>query len=294
MLHLRRFEEEYGLSATILGKLEAMNPAGSIKDRIAKTIIEAAENRGLIGPGAVIVESTSGNTGIGLASIAATRGYRVILTMPETMSEERRKLLAAYGAELVLTDGEQGMAGANKKAEEILKSTPNSFMPSQFENPINPETHYQTTGPEIWEDTNGNIDFLVAGVGTGGTLSGTGKYLKKQNSKIQVVAVEPATSAVLSGGKAGRHGLQGIGAGFVPFVLDVSIYDHVIPVKDEDAFSMGRNIARTDGILVGISSGAALWAAVQIANKPENKGKTIVVILPDTGERYLTSLMFDE
>lgn len=294
MLHLRRFEEEYGLSATILGKLEAMNPAGSIKDRIAKTIIEAAENWGLIGPGAVIVESTSGNTGIGLASIAATRGYRVILTMPETMSEERRKLLAAYGAELVLTDGEQGMAGANKKAEEILKSTPNSFMPSQFENPINPETHYQTTGPEIWEDTNGNIDFLVAGVGTGGTLSGTGKYLKEQNSKIQVVAVEPATSAVLSGGKAGRHGLQGIGAGFVPFVLDVSIYDHVIPVKDEDAFSMGRNIARTDGILVGISSGAALWAAVQIANKPENKGKTIVVILPDTGERYLTSLMFDE
>lgn len=294
LIRLKRFEEEHGLSAMIFGKLESMNPAGSIKDRIAKSIIEDAEARGFIGPGAVIVESTSGNTGIGLASIAATRGYRVILTMPETMSEERRKLLAAYGAELVLTEGERGMAGANEKAEEIVKNTPNSFMPSQFENPINSETHYQTTGPEIWKDTDGKIDFLVAGVGTGGTLSGTGKYLKEQKPSLQVVAVEPATSAVLSGGEAGGHGLQGIGAGFVPAVLDTNIYDHVIPVQDEDAFAMGRSIARTDGILVGISSGAALWAAAQIAHKAEHRGKKIVVILPDTGERYLTSPMFEK
>lgn len=294
LLELSNYEKQHNLHATIIGKLEYFNPAGSVKDRIAKAMIDDAEAQGLLKSGSVIIEPTSGNTGIGLASVAAARGYRIILTMPETMSVERRNLLKAYGAELVLTEGAKGMAGAIAKAEELAKETPNAFIPGQFVNPANPAVHKATTGPEIWADTDGKVDFLVAGVGTGGTLTGTGEFLKAQNPDIKVVAVEPDDSPVLSEGKAGPHKIQGIGAGFVPAVLNTSIYDEIIRVKNEDAFATGNAISKTEGLLVGISSGATVWAATELAKRPENAGKVIVVILPDTGERYLSTPLFSE
>ena len=293
LLELVNLEKTQDLQAKILAKLEYFNPAGSVKDRIAKAMIDDAEEKGLLKPGSVIIEPTSGNTGIGLASVAAARGYRLIITMPETMSIERRNLMKAYGAELVLTEGSKGMKGAIAKAQELAQEIPGSFIPSQFTNPANPAVHERTTGPEIWDDTDGKVDIFVAGVGTGGTLSGTGAYLKSKNPNVKVVAVEPKGSPVLSEGVAGKHGIQGIGAGFVPETLNTSIYDEIITVTNEDAYELGRTIARTEGVLVGISAGAAVWAAIQLAKRPENKGKTIVALLPDTGERYLSTPMFD-
>lgn len=293
LLELGNIEKELGLEAKLLVKLEYFNPAGSVKDRIAKAMIDDAEEKGVLKEGSVIIEPTSGNTGIGLASVAASRGYRLIITMPETMSIERRNLMKAYGAELVLTDGSKGMKGAIEKANELAAEISNSFIPSQFTNPANPAVHEKTTGVEIWDDTDGKVDIFVAGVGTGGTLSGVGAYLKSKNKNIKVVAVEPDSSPVLSEGKAGPHKIQGIGAGFVPETLNTSIYDEIIRVVNEDAFETGRKIVRTEGVLVGISSGASLWAAIQLAKRPENKGKTIVALLPDTGERYLSTPMFD-
>lgn len=292
LLHLGGYEQRHGLGARLLGKVEFFNPAGSVKDRVAREMLDAAERAGKIGPGAVIIEPTSGNTGIGLAAIAATRGMRAIIVMPDSMSVERQRLMKAYGAEVVLTPGAKGMAGAIERAEELAAETPGSFIPSQFSNPDNPAAHYKTTGPEIWRDTEGAVDILVAGVGTGGTITGTGRYLKERNPAVRVVAVEPATSAVLSGGAAGPHGLQGIGAGFIPEALDTSVYDEVLPIADEEAFAAGRELAAKDGLLVGITSGAAVAAAAKLAARPENVGKTIVAILPDTGERYLTTAMF--
>ncbi len=292
LVEVTNLEKEFGLEATLLVKLEYFNPAGSVKDRIAKAMIEDAEQRGVLKPGAVIVEPTSGNTGIGLASIAASKGYKVILTMPETMSIERRNLLKAYGAELVLTEGAKGMKGAIEKAKEIADTTPNSMLAGQFVNPANPMAHEKTTGPEIWQDTDGKVDIFVAGVGTGGTLSGVGHYLKSQNPAVKIVAVEPSDSPVLSQGKAGPHKIQGIGAGFVPDTLDTKVYDEIVTVDSDNAFATGRRLAREEGVLVGISSAAAVYAAAEIAKRPENKGKTIVVLLPDTGERYLSTPMF--
>lgn len=292
LLELKRVEEAHGVSARILGKLEYFNPAGSIKDRIAKAMIDDAEAAGILKPGATIIEPTSGNTGIGLASIAAARGYQLILTMPETMSVERRNLIKAYGAKIVLTDGAKGMTGAIEKANELAAEIEGSFIPGQFINPANPAIHKATTGPEIWQDTDGTVDILVAGVGTGGTLTGIGQYLKEQNPEVKLVAVEPSDSPVLSEGRAGSHKIQGIGAGFVPEVLDATLYDEVITVESDDAFAIGREIGREEGVLVGISSGAAVWAALELAKRPENEGKTIVAILPDTGERYLSTPMF--
>ena len=294
LLRLNRFEAENGLDAVLLAKLEYLNPAGSVKDRVALAMLDDAEAKGLLKPGAVIIEPTSGNTGIGLAAVSAARGYRMILTMPDTMSVERRKLLQAYGAKLVLTDGSLGMQGAIAKAEALAAEIPGSFLPGQFTNPSNPAAHRASTGPEIWADTDGKVDLFVAGVGTGGTITGVGEYLKAQNPGVRVVAVEPAGSPVLSGGKAGAHGLQGIGAGFVPDTLNPTVYDEVIPVTNEDAYAAGRLLARKEGLLVGISSGAALWAAAQLAKRPENRGKYIVVLLPDTGDRYLSTPLFSE
>lgn len=292
LLELTRIEKETGAKARILAKLEYFNPAGSAKDRVARAMLDDAEARGLLKPGSVIIEPTSGNTGIGLASVAAARGYRVIIVMPETMSVERRQLMGAYGAQLVLTEGAKGMAGAIAKAEELSREMPDSFIPGQFVNPANPAAHRTSTGPEIWADTDGQVDIFVAGVGTGGTITGVGEYLKGKNPEVRVVAVEPANSPVLSGGSSGKHGIQGIGAGFVPQALNTSIYDEIITVEDEDAFALGRNMGKLEGVLVGISSGAALWAAVQLAKRAENKGKTIVTLLPDAGDRYLSTAMF--
>ena len=294
LLELTHLETRLGLNAKVLAKLEYRNPAGSVKDRIAKAMIDQAEAEGKLKPGSVIIEPTSGNTGIGLASVAAARGYRTIIVMPETMSVERRQLMKAYGAELVLTEGAKGMKGAIAKAEALAQEIPDSFLPGQFENPANPRAHYETTGPEIWADTDGQVDLFVAGVGTGGTITGAGRYLKERKPQVQVVAVEPADSPVLSQGKAGTHKIQGIGAGFVPDVLDVKVYDEIIPVTNDDAFEAGRAVGREEGVLVGISSGAAVWAALQLAQRPENAGKTIVVLLPDTGDRYLSTPLFGE
>ena len=293
-MELTRIQREEKLKARILAKLEYLNPAGSAKDRVAKAMIDDGEAGGLLKPGSVIIEPTSGNTGIGLASVAAARGYRVIIVMPDTMSQERRQLMKAYGAELVLTEGAQGMKGAIARAEELKKEIPDSFIPGQFVNPANPAAHKATTGPEIWEDTEGSVDIFVAGVGTGGTITGVGQYLKSRKPEVRIVAVEPAASPVLGGGCAGAHGIQGIGAGFVPEVLDTDIYDELIAVEDRDAFAAGRRMGRSEGILVGISSGAAVWAALQLAKRPENQGKTIVALLPDTGDRYLSTPMFEE
>ena len=292
LLELTNIEKKFGLKAKILAKLEYFNPAGSVKDRIAKAMIDAAEKSGQLKPDSVIIEPTSGNTGIGLASVAAARGYRIIIVMPETMSVERRQLMKAYGAELVLTEGAKGMKGAIAKADELAKEIPNAFVTGQFVNPANPKAHFETTGPEIWEDTDGQVDYFVAGVGTGGTITGTGQFLKSKKPDVRIVAVEPATSAVLSTGVAGAHKIQGIGAGFVPEVLDTKVYDEIIPVGNDDAFAIGKEIGKNEGVLVGISSGAAVWAAIELAKRPENEGKTIVVILPDTGDRYLSTQLF--
>ncbi len=294
LLELSNIEKEEGLKARILVKLEYFNPAGSVKDRVAKAMIDDAEAKGLLKPGSVLIEPTSGNTGIGLASVAAARGYRIIIVMPETMSVERRQLMKAYGAELVLTEGSKGMKGAIAKAEELSKQIPNAFIPGQFVNPANPAAHKTATGPEIWADTDGRVDIFVAGVGTGGTITGVGEYLKQQNPNVQVVAVEPAASPVLSAGRAGAHMIQGIGAGFVPEVLNTAVYDEILPVTHEDALATGRRMGRTEGVLVGISSGAALWAALELGKRPENAGKTIVALLPDTGDRYLSTALFGE
>lgn len=292
LLELTNIEKKFGLKAKILAKLEYLNPAGSVKDRIAKAMIDAAEASGELKPDSVIIEPTSGNTGIGLASVAAARGYRIIIVMPETMSVERRQLMKAYGAELVLTEGAKGMKGAIARADELAREIPNAFVTGQFVNPANPRAHFETTGPEIWGDTDGRVDYFVAGVGTGGTITGTGRFLKSKNPDVKVVAIEPASSAVLSTGVAGAHKIQGIGAGFVPEVLDTKIYDEIIPVSNDDAFATGKEVGKNEGVLVGISSGAALWAAIELAKRPENEGKTIVVLLPDTGDRYLSTPLF--